>query len=220
MAAPHTSGRVDREEFRPAPVPVSRALGSLARAAKNCRACPLWRNATQTVFGQGPRRAKVVLIGEQPGDAEDRAGTPLVGPAGRMLDRALADAGVDRKSTYVTNAVKHFKWEPRGPRRLHKKPNAREMAACHPWLAAEIEALRPALLVCLGATAAHTVFGRPVRVLEERGDIRDSPLGPALITLHPSELLRIRDRNEARDAFLRFVEDLRRIAPHLTATHC
>jgi uracil-DNA glycosylase len=165
------------------------------------------------VFGAGPERARVIMIGEQPGDQEDRAGAPFVGPAGKLLDRALVAAKVDRSLVYVTNAVKHFKWEPRGPRRIHKKPNAREIAACKPWLLAEIEALQPELLVCLGASAAGSVFGRAVPVLQQRGKIESSPLGPrALVTLHPSALLRIRDRDEAHAAFDQFVDDLRGIA--------
>jgi DNA polymerase len=191
-------------------------LATLARAAKNCQACPLWRTGTQTVFGDGIRAARVIAIGEQPGDQEDRIGRPFVGPAGRLLDRALIAADIDRRLVYVTNAVKHFKWEPRGPRRLHKKPSAREVAACRPWLLAEIEAVQPRLLVCLGATAAQSVLQRPVRVLQERGRIQECELGPSvLITLHPSALLRIRDRAEAHAAFEQFVEDLRPVAEHL-----
>jgi uracil-DNA glycosylase family protein len=154
----------------------------------------------------------VILIGEQPGDQEDRAGKPFVGPAGRLLDRALVAAGVDRAAVYVTNAVKHFKWVARGPRRLHQKPNAREIGACRPWLLAEVESLTPDLIVCLGATAARSVFGRDVRVMQHRGRIEETPLGPpALITLHPSALLRLRDREEAHAAFEQFVQDLRKI---------
>lgn len=208
--------RTAREEFGPAPVPASRSLATLAAASRGCRACPLWRTGTQTVFGEGARTARVLLLGEQPGDQEDRAGHPFVGPAGRLLDRALAAAGVDRKLVYVTNAVKHFKWEPKGPRRLHKKPNGREIAACQPWLQAEIEAIAPALIVCLGATAAQAVLGADVRVSDERGQMRPSPYGPpALITWHPSALLRMPDRAAAALAFDSFVADLRTILPHL-----
>ncbi len=196
-----------------APVPASRALPTLRRAAATCRACPLWHDATQTVFGAGPRRARVVLIGEQPGDQEDRAGRPFIGPAGHLLDRALEAAGIDRQLVYVTNAVKHFKWEPRGPRRLHKKPSAREIAACRPWLLAEVDSLDPALLVCLGASAAQAVFAHAVPILKQRGTIMPTAFGPpALITLHPSALLRIRDRAEAHAAFDQFVRDLKGVA--------
>jgi uracil-DNA glycosylase family protein len=200
------------DEFKPAPVPNSRDLGRLRKAAKTCRACPLWRNATCTVFGSGPPRARVVLVGEQPGDQEDRAGEPFVGPAGKLLDRALVAAGVDRITLYLTNAVKHFKWEPRGKRRLHQKPNAREMAACRPWLEAELNAIKPSLIVCLGATAARSVTGSDVRVMSERGSKRDTEFGvPALITVHPSSLLRLPEGHDAEAAFKQFVADLRRI---------
>jgi uracil-DNA glycosylase len=199
-------------EFNPAPVPDTRDLNRIRKAAESCRACPLWRNATCTVFGRGPTRARVVLVGEQPGDQEDRAGEPFVGPAGKLLDRALVAANVDRKTLYLTNAVKHFKWEPRGKRRLHQKPNAREMAACRPWLEAELQAIKPALIVCLGATAARSVVGPDVRVLRERGEKRETEFGiPALITVHPSSLLRLPDGSDAEKAFTEFVRDLRRI---------
>jgi uracil-DNA glycosylase len=189
-------------EYTSAPVPSTHDLERLRRAAKTCRACPLWRNATCTVFGTGPASARVVLVGEQPGDQEDRAGEPFVGPAGKLLDRALAAAGVERSSLYLTNAVKHFKWEPRGKRRLHQKPNARELAACRPWLKAELEAVKPALIVCLGATAARSVVGSEVRVMSERGRERDTEFGvPALITVHPSSLLRLPEGSDAKAAF-------------------
>jgi uracil-DNA glycosylase len=201
-----------REEFHPAPVPNSRNLRTLARAAAACRACPLWRNATCTVFGAGPAGAKVLLVGEQPGDQEDRAGEPFVGPAGHLLDKALAAAGLDRSEFYVTNAVKHFKWIPQGKRRIHAKPNAREMAACRPWLLAEIEALRPKLVVCLGATAARQVVGKPVRVLAHRGEVLSTDVSSqALITVHPSSLLRQIDRSDHEAAFSAFVADLKTI---------
>ena len=204
-----------RPEFGPAPVPETRDLRALRRAAAGCQACPLWRHATQTVFGEGPTRARVLVVGEQPGDQEDKAGHPFVGPAGRLLDRALEAAGVNRSSLFITNAVKHFKWVLRGKRRLHEKPAALEIAACRPWLEAEVRAVRPPnLIVCLGATAARSVVGRVVRVLSERGQIVDTTLGvPALITVHPSALLRQRDADEAEAAFAAFVADLRQIAP-------
>ncbi len=188
-------------------------LSRLRTAAASCRACPLWRDATCTVFGTGRENARIVLVGEQPGDQEDRQGRPFVGPAGQLLDRALAAAGVERDSLYLTNAVKHFKWEPRGKRRLHQRPSAREVAACRPWLEAELRALHPELIVCLGATAAQSVLGRPVRVLSERGQRLDTEFGaPALITVHPSSLLRLPEGADPAAEFARFVADLRLIA--------
>jgi uracil-DNA glycosylase len=195
-----------------APVPDTRDVDVLRKVAATCRACPLWRNATQTVFGEGPARARVLVVGEQPGDQEDRAGHPFVGPAGRLLDRAFEAAGVDRSALFITNAVKHFKWVPRGKRRLHEKPNSLELAACRPWLEAEIRAVQPEVIVCLGATAARAVVGRVVRVLSERGQRLDTDFGvPALITIHPSALLRLRDRSEAAAAFDALVADLKKI---------
>jgi uracil-DNA glycosylase len=203
----------NRSDRSPAPVPDSRDLRVLRRAAAVCQACPLWRRATQTVFGEGPARARVLVVGEQPGDQEDQAGHPFVGPAGQLLDRALQAAGIDRRTLFVTNAVKHFKWVERGRRRLHEKPAALELAACRPWLEAEVRAVRPELIVCLGATAARTVLGRVVRVLSERGRQFPTQFGPpALVTVHPSSLLRLRDRTEADAAFEAFVADLRRMA--------
>lgn len=192
--------------------PATRDLGKLRAAAKTCRACPLWKLGTQTVFGEGPKRARILFVGEQPGDKEDLAGEPFVGPAGKLLDRALADAGIDRATVYVTNAVKHFKWEPAGKRRLHKKPNSREIAACRPWLVSEAEALAPELIVCLGSTAAQSVFQRAVKVLSERGKVIDSPLGKALVTVHPSSLLRTMDRPDSEEAWKMFVADLKTAA--------
>src|SRR3982750_1391233 len=165
-------------EFRPAPVPDTSKLGEVGAASKRCRACPLYLHGTQTVFGEGPKRAPMMLIGEQPGDQEDIAGKPFVGPAGKIMDRALGEAGIDRKQVYVTNAVKHFKWEPRGKRRIHKKPNSREIAACRPWLEAELRLVRPKLVVCLGATAAQTIFGPAFRVTQQRGKVLRSDLAP------------------------------------------
>jgi DNA polymerase len=200
------------DHFGIAPVPATTDLAALHEAASTCRACPLWRHATCVVFGEGPPRARVVLVGEQPGDQEDRQGKPFVGPAGRLLDRALAEAGVDRAALHVTNAVKHFKWEPRGKRRLHVTPGPREIAACRPWLEAELRALAPGLIVCLGATAAQSVTGRAVKVLAERGQLTPTAFGaPALITVHPSSLLRLPPGEDPGAAFARFVDDLRRI---------
>ena len=188
-------------------------LGRLRSEAENCRDCPLWRNATQTVFGEGPARARLMLVGEQPGDAEDRSGHPFVGPAGRLLDEALEKAGIDRSAVYVTNAVKHFKWEPRGKRRLHKTPAQREIEACHQWIAGEIEAVRPDLIVCLGATAAKSLLGPAFRITQSRGKLmRPEGLPPVLATFHPSFLLRIKDRPEGEEAHRQFVGDLRKAA--------
>lgn len=195
-----------------APVPASNDWRKVRVAAAACRACPLWKNATCTVFGEGPHNARIIVVGEQPGDQEDRVGKPFIGPAGKLLDRALAAAGVDRAKVYVTNAVKHFKWSPQGKRRLHEKPNGREIAACRPWLEKEIALLRPALIVCLGATAAYTAFGPGIKVTMNRGEIRPSDFAiPALITLHPSALLREPDRAKAEAAFAAFATDLGKI---------
>jgi uracil-DNA glycosylase family protein len=194
-------------------VPSHPTLKKLEGAAKGCTACPLWKRATQTVFGEGPPNAIVMLVGEQPGNEEDLAGKPFVGPAGRLLDAALAEAGIDRAKVYVTNAVKHFKWEPSGKRRLHKKPGAREIAACRPWLEAEIDLLRPKALVCLGATAAQALLGTDFRVTRQRGQFVDSPLAPrVLATVHPSSILRAPDEETRHRERARFVEDLKRIA--------
>jgi uracil-DNA glycosylase len=193
--------------------PASRDLDVLRAAAKKCKACPLWKSGTQTVFGEGPKHARIIFVGEQPGDKEDLEGKPFVGPAGRMLDKALEEAGVDRSEAYVTNAVKHFKWEPAGKRRLHKKPNSREIAACRPWLVSEIESLQPELIVCLGVTAAQSVMQRPVKITEERGKLLDSPFGAkVLVTVHPSSLLRIQDQPDKEQAWKAFVRDLKVLA--------
>jgi DNA polymerase len=184
-------------------------IDRLKKEAQGCRACPLFVHATQTVFGAGDPHAKVMLVGEQPGDEEDLKGEPFVGPAGRLLDRALEAAGIDRQSLYVTNAVKHFKWEPRGKRRLHKTPVQREIEACYQWLEREIEAVKPQVLVCLGATAARALLGAAFRVSTMRGQFIESPHAPFVFaTLHPSALLRLRDATEREDAFKRFVDDL------------
>jgi DNA polymerase len=188
-------------------------LDELSREARACRACPLWENATQTVFGEGAPGARLMLVGEQPGDQEDVSGRPFVGPAGRMLDKALAEAGIDRAAVYVTNAVKHFKFEPRGKRRLHKKPTARELAACLPWLKAEIAAVRPDIVVLLGASAAEAVLGRRVTIQRERGRILEGDGGiRVLVTVHPSFLLRIPDAGDRARAYASFVSDLRTAA--------
>ena len=184
-------------------------LKALREEARRCQACPLWVNATQTVFGAGAPHARVMLVGEQPGDAEDRRGRPFVGPAGQLLDRALEAAGVDRDELYVTNAVKHFKWELRGKRRLHKTPAQREIDACHRWLEGEIAALHPQVIACLGATAAKAVIGPHFKVSTMRGQFVQSPLAARVFaTLHPSALLRLRDAGEKEIAFRQLVGDL------------
>jgi uracil-DNA glycosylase len=196
-------------------VPDRPTLKKLRDAAAGCKACPLWETGTQTVFGEGSPDAELVLVGEQPGDEEDKAGRPFVGPAGRLLDQALDEAGIDRKLAYVTNVVKHFKWQPRGKRRIHQKPNAAEIAACRPWLGAELALLKPKVLVCLGATAAQALLGRQFRVSKDRGVPVESELAPVVMaTVHPSAILRSDDRE--RELAL-FVEDLRRVAEALRA---
>jgi uracil-DNA glycosylase len=185
-------------------------LGALRKEATSCRACPLWENATRTVFGEGPPDAQVMFVGEQPGDHEDREGRPFVGPAGLLLDRALAEAGIDRKRVYVTNAVKHFKFEPRGKRRLHKRPNASEIKICRHWLLDEIEAIRPRLVVALGATAAQGLAGRAIPIGANRGAVLDILDGlRVFITIHPSALLRLEDEEDKRSGYASFLNDLR-----------
>ena len=182
----------------------------MRKAAKDCEACHLYKRATQTVFGEGPKDAPMMLVGEQPGDYEDVAGKPFVGPAGKIMDRALEEAGIDRSRVYVTNAVKHFKWELRGKRRIHQKPNSREIAACRPWLEAELRLVKPKLLVCLGATAAQAIFGSSFRVTRERGKMLSSKFAPrVLATVHPSSLLRQPDEESRQREYKRFVSDLR-----------
>jgi DNA polymerase len=194
-------------------LPASRSLRALREAAACCRGCPLWKDATQTVFGAGPRKARLVLVGEQPGDREDREGEPFVGPAGGELTRALEAAGIDRGDVYLTNAVKHFKWRPRGKRRLHQTPRVGEVEACRPWLGAELEAIRPLGVLALGATAARSVFGPGVKVTKDRGRLLDSPLAPiAAVTIHPSAILRLRDHDEREDARAALAADLRLVA--------
>jgi len=188
-------------------------LEAVRRDAAACRACPLWANATQTVFGEGPANADIVFVGEQPGDQEDLAGRPFVGPAGKLLDKAMIEAGVDRKRAYVTNAVKHFKFEPRGKRRLHKKPNAGEVRACRWWLTREVDLLRPKLVVALGATAVQSVLGRSGSIGELRGRFVDfDGKAEAFVTVHPSFLLRLPDEESRGAEYERFVADLRLVA--------
>jgi uracil-DNA glycosylase family protein len=193
-------------------VPERLSMTALREASAGCKACPLWETGTQTVFGEGKRSAQLMLVGEQPGDREDREGSPFVGPAGRLLDEALAEAGIDRGLTYVTNVVKHFKWTARGKRRIHQKPNWSEIAACRPWLDAELELVKPRVLVCLGATAAQALLGRDFRVTQRRGELVDTPLAPkTLATVHPSSILRA--ESDAREAeYAAFVDDLRVVA--------
>jgi uracil-DNA glycosylase len=194
-------------------IPDEPTIPNLRDAASECTACPLHRNATQTVFGEGPQGAVVMLVGEQPGDAEDTAGHPFVGPAGKLLDRCLAEAGIDRSRTYVTNVVKHFKWVPRGTRRIHSKPSAVEIEACFPWLEAEIAVVAPRIIVALGATAAQALFGKAFRVTRDRGRLVPSNLAPyALATVHPSALLRAPDEETRHREIRRFIEDLRKVA--------
>jgi DNA polymerase len=197
-------------------IPERPTLASVRDAARGCQACDLWRLGTQTVFGEGARRAEIMLVGEQPGDQEDISGHPFVGPAGKMLDRALDEAGIDRTTVYVTNVVKHFKWEPRGKRRIHKKPNSAEITACRPWLETEIHLVKPRALVCLGATAAQALLGASFKVTAHRGEFIASPLAPfVLATVHPSSLLRAPDDETRRRETERFVEDLRTVVKRL-----
>jgi uracil-DNA glycosylase len=198
--------------------PVVRSVSALRKAENECRRCPLYKNATQAVPGEGPSRAKVMLVGEQPGDKEDFAGKPFVGPAGRILDKALADAGIPRSETFVTNSVKHFKFEPRGKRRLHKKPNAYEIERCHWWLEQERALVKPELIVALGATAARSLLGRVITITKVRGQALVLADGTAaFVTIHPSALLRIQDSEERQKQFLAFVADLRKIAKTMKA---
>ena len=194
-------------------VPEQLSLPLLKDAAADCRACDLWRKGTQTVFGAGRARARVMFIGEQPGNEEDLKGKPFVGPAGRLFDKALDEAGIDRKQTYVTNVVKHFKWEPRGKRRIHKKPNAQEISACRPWLEAEFALVKPKVIVALGATAAQALLGPQFRVTKERGKFIESTLAPYILaTVHPSSILRAPDDETRQLEYRRFVDDLKKLA--------
>jgi uracil-DNA glycosylase family protein len=197
-------------------LPEDRSLDALREAAATCEGCALYKDATQTVFGEGQPTAKVVLIGEQPGDEEDKTGHPFVGPAGRLLDRALIDAGIDREAAYITNAVKHFKWESRGRRRIHKKPQDREIKACKPWLVNEIASICPQVVVCLGVTAATAAFGKAVRLKDYRGTFSQSSLSDmTFVTTHPSALLRIPEEEIQQLEYRRFVDELRLVQSHL-----
>jgi len=194
------------------------ALSKLEAEAAECRACDLWKNATQTVFGEGKATSTVMFVGEQPGDREDLQGRPFVGPAGALLDKALEEAGIDRTKVYVTNVVKHFKWEPRGKRRIHKKPNAVEISACRPWLDAEIRAVKPRAIVCLGSTAAQALLGSKFRVSVQRAQFVKSPLAPLVTaTVHPSSILRAPSDEARRAEMKRFVEDLKKIRAAIEA---
>jgi DNA polymerase len=194
-------------------IPERPTLPRLREAAAGCKACGLWRRGTQTVFGEGLKRARVVFVGEQPGDREDREGRPFVGPAGKLFDKSLVEAGIDRKEVYITNVVKHFKWEERGKRRIHQKPNREEIAACRPWLDAELEQVKPDVLVCLGATAAQALLGSQFRVTRDRGKLVETSLAPAATgTVHPSSILRAPDDETRRRERERFVNDLRAVA--------
>jgi uracil-DNA glycosylase len=193
--------------------PARRTLPAMRRAAASCEGCPLHRCGTQTVFGEGKVGAPVMFVGEQPGDAEDRTGKPFVGPAGRMLDKALLEVGLSRDDAYVTNAVKHFKWQAKGKRRLHQKPNSREVGACLPWLEQELELVKPRVLVCLGATAAQILLGKQFRVTKQRGQLIESDWAPfVMATVHPSSILRAPSDEDRRRAFAAFVDDLRKVA--------
>jgi DNA polymerase len=197
-------------------VPRARTLPALRRAAAGCRGCELWKDATQTVFGEGRPKADLMLVGEQPGDREDRQGKPFVGPAGAMLQRALDEAGIKRDSVYITNAVKQFKWRPRGKRRLHQTPRAGEIEACRPWLEAEAEAVSPLAVIALGATAARSLFGPKVRVTRDRGHLLETSLAPVgAVTIHPSAILRVPERQERHDALAAMVEDLEMVSAAL-----
>jgi uracil-DNA glycosylase family protein len=197
-------------------LPERLTLEAVRDTAKGCKACDLYKRGTQTVFGEGPERPEIMLVGEQPGDAEDLAGRPFVGPAGQLLDRALEEAGIHRGAVYLTNVVKHFKWEPRGKRRIHAKPNAAEIGACRPWLETEIALVKPRALVCLGATAAQALLGKSFKVSRQRGEFVPSPLAPlATATVHPSSILRAPDAAQRRAEMGRFVEDLKKVAAEL-----
>jgi DNA polymerase len=199
-----------------ATLPERKTLRTLTVAARVCRACNLWRRATQTVFGEGHAGADVMLVGEQPGNDEDLAGRPFVGPAGRLLSQALEDAGIDRDLIYVTNVVKHFKWEPRGKRRIHAKPNSAEIGACRPWLESEIAVLQPKIIVCLGATSAKALLGPSFRVSVQRGTFVESPLARFVTaTVHPSSILREPDSGARREAMKAFVRDLKKVKAKL-----
>ncbi|HKV95160.1 MAG TPA: UdgX family uracil-DNA binding protein [Candidatus Angelobacter sp.] len=198
-------------------IPANPTLEELRSAAAGCKACDLWKLGTQTVFGEGSARAHVMMVGEQPGDKEDRQGRPFVGPAGAVLDKALAAAGINRNDVYVTNIVKHFKWEPRGKRRLHQKPNITEISACRPWLEAEIRVVKPQVVVLLGATAAQGILGRDFRVTQHRSEWIKSELAPhVLATVHPSSILRTTDDDSRHEEMRKFIDDLKVVAQKLS----
>lgn len=200
----------------PVPIQDKPTLTALRASAANCKACDLWKLGTQTVFGEGRVTARVVFVGEQPGDKEDLQGRPFVGPAGVILNKALIAAGIDRKDVYVTNIVKHFKWEPRGKRRLHKKPNALEISACRPWLDAEIKVIKPEIVVLLGATAAQGIMGRQFRVTQQRGQWVQSNIAPLVMaTVHPSSILRAPDDDARHEEMHKFMDDLKKVAAQL-----
>ena len=207
------SQRLKRDRSAADFLPPVKTLPALKKAAASCEGCNIYKRATQTVFGEGPKEATVVFVGEQPGDYEDRAGRPFVGPAGRMFDKALAEARLERGKVYVTNAVKHFKWKPMGKRRKHERPLASEIAACFPWLEAEVEVIRPQILVCLGATAARVIFGDSFRITRDRGRFAPTRWAPKTIaTYHPSAVLRGQDDAEQARLYAMLVEDLRKVA--------
>src|SRR5438067_13698443 len=194
-------------------IPPRPNLAVLREAAAGCRACDLWKRGTQTVFGEGAAHARVMFVGEQPGDKEDLAGKPFVGPAGAVLDKALAAAGIPREEVYITNVVKHFKWEPRGKRRIHKKPNALEIAACRPWLESEIAVTKPRVVVLMGATAAQALLGRGFKVTQRRGELIESDLAPLVMaTVHPSSILRAPDDDARHAEMARFIDDMKKLA--------
>ena len=214
------SRKAARRPSAAALIPPRPSLAAVRGAAADCRACELWQRGTQTVFGEGPRTARLMFIGEQPGDQEDRIGRPFVGPAGQLLDRALEAAGVDRQEVYVTNVVKHFNWEPRGKWRIHKKPRPPHIAACRPWLDVELALVKPLAVICLGATAAQALLGAAFRVTQHRGEFIESPLAPiVLATVHPSSLLRAPDAETRHRETERFIDDLRLVGRAISTTH-
>lgn len=197
-------------------LPALRTLNTLRKAARACKGCDLYKNATQTVFGEGPKQARVVFVGEQPGDMEDRQGHPFVGPAGRILDKALAEADIRREDVYITNAVKHFKWILRGKRRLHQRPVLRQVIACRPWLRAELEVLRPRVVVCLGAVAAQSMLGKVVRISKDRGKLLQNQYGDTVrVTIHPSAIYRQRGKSEREKEYRHFLADIKAVRSHL-----
>ncbi|HKA35024.1 MAG TPA: UdgX family uracil-DNA binding protein [Candidatus Binatia bacterium] len=210
------SQRLKRDRSAADFLPPVKTLPALKKAAASCKGCDIYKRATQTVFGEGPKDAAVVFVGEQPGDYEDKAGRPFVGPAGRMFDKALAGARLDREKVYVTNAVKHFKWKPMGKRRKHERPLASEMAACFPWLESEVEVIRPQIVVCLGATAAQSVLKKKVAIQKARGTFQESPLAPAtFVTVHPSSIYRHPEKQRQELEYRRFVGDMKLVRAKL-----